>query len=49
MARKNVWMLAHPTKVTYKVSKDIKKQAEEKANNLIQSVLFYAISHWTVY
>lgn len=39
MARKKVWMLVPPKKVTYKVPENIKVQIEEKANNLIQTVL----------
>ena len=39
MVRKKVWMLVPPQKVKCKVSEHIKIQVEEKAENLIQSVL----------
>jgi len=39
MSRKKVWMLAPHEKITYKVTEETKKHVEEKANNLIQSIL----------
>jgi hypothetical protein len=39
MARKKVWMLVPPKRTKYQVPEEIKRQVEEKAEDLVQVVL----------